>query len=569
MKKRRYTFWRWLLALLLGVGTWWGVGWWLSPKLQFETHYLVDDAVNRAKDAKEVKADAALDQLRNGIHWDSRIWDVAGRYLVIEEWLYSTLHFLDVIDLQIGKPVARHTSYPPELEMSSLRKTTNLARADGIIYLIKTTSGYTNSEEDRLNTPFQLVRSVFNRELWQWNVLTNEAKMLRKYPMKCSRSICHEGTTLLEIEQATPLLPSLLLPPSLPSILAGLSHAELGTNDLAIMRTSSLPGLTHLGTVVLPWMERQDNAQLSHDGRYLIIPDSATLNGFVSPTRITEDKMEGDGHHGHITSYDLYVSHPVGLRVFESASGRLWWESKGVQGIYRVCSSETNLLRFEQALRLRNGDTCPSLLLHLPSRKSYQPAGWDQLTPLDQSTIHFTNLSLDGENLRFDVHVMNEQGEHAQKVRMENVNDGHQLLPGAPQYLTTGQTKPATIDRLAEWLHSHEWFKDWQPAFDYEMCVVDYQKNRTLWSRRFPMGVQGQRMPFSLRSEMEPNATISDHQLLITTRDEAAFHLSAYALPFPSWSPWWARVAGLVVCLLVWVGITRIARQRDVLASSS
>ncbi len=54
MKKPRWTRWRWLMALLLGVGTWWGVGWWLYPKpyLHIRRSVFPDNASSDQKDKK-------------------------------------------------------------------------------------------------------------------------------------------------------------------------------------------------------------------------------------------------------------------------------------------------------------------------------------------------------------------------------------------------------------------------------------------------------------------------------------------------------------------------------------
>ena len=560
MKKPRWTRWRWLLALLLGVGTWWGVGWWLYPKpyLHIQRSIIPNKVSSDQKSKKSDEPEIEVPGERNFIHFQASILDTAGKYLYIEEVAAPGPRHYEVIDLQTKQLIVRHT-------VAELRdawhlhddENINLASPNGIKHIrcewpapepefipeVKVTQKgnvtYTVLEDG----PVRIGGFPTAPQLWEWNVLKNENKLLRKFSQETTIKISYDGGTLLEIERITPFMPSLLLPGSLQNVLSGLVEKKLHCNDLAVMRIWSLPQLALQCSLVLPWMDRQANAELSSDGAYLIIPDAETAFGFTSATKVKTEsgfyvhhKRPGNTFGGSFFGREGYASTPLQIRVYDTQTGRLWWNYKdGSAVFFRHEDHNTKLTRFIPEIDLEKQSR--EVLLHLPTKQSFQSLATNSMATLDSGHIQFTENKLE-EDAVHEIHVIDANG-HQHRLGISH-DEVPLLIPNTQQYLIQRDNSLSWIHDLSGWLHSRQWFSSWNPAIVFNIKVVDYANNRNLWR-------------FSSSNHTE--ITLTEHWLIVTEIDEGHFEIFLYALPFPSWSPWWARIAGILVIVLSWYGL--------------
>lgn len=541
MKKRRSTFWRWLLALLLGEGTWWGVGWWLSPRVHAHLRYAV--SVEQG-----IPAHTEGPRIRPFSRHHARILDAEGKYLYVEERTErGQLHY-EVIDLASKSRIARHEMEGNSIAREFMADNETQSNSQGMIFCI---------HDAPLNEPgrVSLHGSVLNRkrlskieedlsishknqltapQILEWDVLKNQTRLLRQFSSDSVIKISLDGTTLLEIERTPPLFPTLLLPPSLPNFLACYGEMKIHGNDLALMHVYNLPFLQRRCTIAIPWIERQAAAELSHDGRFIVVTDSTTPDGFTSPTSFSTKEYHGftQGGRGYVTSQTYYASLPLGIRVFDTASGKLWWESKKMAGIYTRCDAETPLIRFRSEIDA-NDVGPPELLLHLPSKSVVTTMASNSIAPLTASSIQFTTIDISNQDIAYEIHVINQAGHN--QTTAHHHEEGLRLIPFAAHYLLEPRQATTPIIEIADWFHSHQWFLEWNPAPSWEWQMFDYAK---------------QRMLLSQQSTQRPETTISYPWLLVTNNDETHFHVSVYALPFPSWSSVWPFTAGLVVFII-------------------
>ncbi|HQR08984.1 MAG TPA: hypothetical protein PLN21_19335 [Gemmatales bacterium] len=555
MKKCRLTIWRWLLALLLGTGTWWGVEWWLYPKpyLHIQRSIFPDvspDQQSKKSDEPQIEVPGEC----NFIRFQASILDTAGKYLYIEETFAPGPRHYEVIDLQTKQTVARHAFAEnkdawPDLDDDRI----SLASPNGIKHIIgegpTPTPDFVPKKKaiQNGNITFAILEDgaviighpAIALQLWEWNVLKNETKVLRKFSQETVIKMCYDGSAVLEIERVTPLFPRLLLPGSLPNVLSGLIEKQLHCNDLAVMRVWSLPQLVLKSTMVLPWMDRQANAELSSDGNYLIVPDAETAHGFTSGTKV---KSEGELHMyrhtgpgnpfgGSFFGREGYASTPLQIRVYDTNTGQLWWNHRDGAAIYfRHEDHNTGLTRFipeiDQEKQYRE------ILLHLSSKQSFQSFATNSMARLSLDQILFTEINLE-EDVVHEIHAIDANGrQHRLAISHD---ESPKLIPNTQQYLIRRENSQSWIHNLADWLHQRQWFTNWHPATVFNIKVVDYANSRTLW--RF-------------NSSNHPEITITGLWLILTEVDQGKFEIFLYALPFPSWSPFWSIATGFVVLLI-------------------
>ena len=560
MKKRRRTFWRWLLALLLGAGTWWGMGWWLYPKPYLHIQRSIFPEKIISPDQKSKKSDEpeieALGE-RNFIVNRASILDTAGKYLYIEEAHAPGPRHYEVIDLQTKQTIARHVFAELKDAWHLEDDSINLASPNGIKHFLcewpvpepefipekKVTQKGNVTYTVLKDRPIRIGRHPTAPQLWEWDVLKNENKLLRKYSQDTTIKISYDGRTMLEIERVTPIMPALFLPVSLPNVLSSLVEKELHCNDVAVMRFWSLPQLALRSAVVLSWMDRQANAELSSDGAYLIIPDAEAPKGFTSPKKVMvhsgfyspNGRGGGNVFTGGFFDRELYASSPLGLRVFNTRNGQLWWEKTDHSGFYSNCDTESaTMIRFT-ASGSREGASHPNILLHLLSRQITATSLCTSIARLDDQRTHSMQIDPFDLELGFEIVITDQNGnsEHLPKQGL----DGKKLLPNGPQYLKEQQSSYYQLlpDWFADWMVKQNLLVNWLKEEWRTLQVNDYANKRVLWTRR---------------SHNHLSSEITDYWLLISEQDNGMFILSVYALPFPSWSPWWARSAGIIVLLI-------------------
>src|SRR5450432_1515362 len=193
MKKPRWTRWRWLLALLLGVGTWWGVGWWLLPKAWFEASYPLTIAGRKAGqgiDSTDLPETFA------------RIYDRQGQYLYLEQPSNVAQNQYQLIDLSTRRIVANHVH-----QQNTLLEQTHQCKFD-----------MWGTYADRNGLAHMLIHHYKDghpEELWEWNAFANTITLKRTFPKATRLWMSSDGSALMEIQKQTPLMPCLMLLPSL------------------------------------------------------------------------------------------------------------------------------------------------------------------------------------------------------------------------------------------------------------------------------------------------------------------------------------------------------------------
>ncbi len=402
MKKRGGTFWRWLLALLLGVGTWWLLRSWITPKVHFEATYKSQDFT---KPAKAVLNALGFEADTSYIQWDANIWDRQGRYLLVgSRWPGRVPNCYDLIDLQTGKTLVKQCLTATKLEFDDRWHDIRTAHANGDNFGFKYQSSNAPDDEtrDRLakeilngSIAFRLDRqrrkqieyeTVFRTELWSWNALSNQEKLIRRFSVNSELKICHDGTAMLEIERVTPMLPSFLMPLSLPNVLTAQVTAEMGLEDIAVMRVWNLPELTLQSTISVPWMYRQGQAEITADGSYIVLRDVNLPREFTSKRHYQYEFT----HHQSSWINDAYASSPTGMRVYETRTGNLWWEKSDSPGVYSEYDQPgRDFVQFSKSRESLLKQ--PHLLLHLPSRQLIETSYCESAGELAGQRIQMAN----------------------------------------------------------------------------------------------------------------------------------------------------------------------------------
>lgn len=549
MIKPRLTRWRCMFALLLGAGTWWAIGWWLSPPVHLHLSYpIYPNRFLTKRTSDEIAKEIASGQ--NVFRYHVQILDKSGKFLYLEQ-LSGDKHY-EVFDLTSRQCIARHTISDSGFAQETIAdQHPLLADESDTVFLLTPQFAANRFAFSKVDS------SKLVKQLWAWNPLTNQTKVLKQFPYRQKCSLSKDGSTLLEIEQTRLVLPTAFVAPGLDQCLSSLAQSNLGIHDLAVMRISSLPALTVRSTIVLPWMYRRDQAEPTRDGAYLVLPDCMHLGPFENQTR--EYFQLNTVYRGsRLAMFPIWL--PKGIRVYQTSSGQLVWEKKGYEGNYALHETESpaiDVLRFEAGGPKKYFEQLPwsqrGLTLHLPSR-TLLPGHLLSSSRLDATHLQRLQLDRDNDQTRKSICITDSSGNSTELVSQINEHglnfNKECCITGAPHYFDERFTNIASLfpAGMSEFLARFDAIKNWLQELHQELCVVDYRYGRKLWS-----------MAGSMQSPLQSQVT--DHWLIVTKTD-SQFHVYLYRLPFPSWSPWWARLASMLVFLIVCSSL----RQRRVLA---
>ena len=152
--------------------------------------------------------------------------------------------------------------------------------------------------------------------LWEWNLITNQKRLLDLYQDNCSLFPSRDGTTLVK-HTRIPLSPFQAL---IPGSLLGVVANEL-INDrwyhfsaprprvgVSIWNTWSLPEKSMRETIILPSYFDRSSYHLSDDGRWLVFYDEFFESDMVE---VIEDKRHAQQDR---------------IRIFDTHTGKLWHE---------------------------------------------------------------------------------------------------------------------------------------------------------------------------------------------------------------------------------------------------
>jgi len=555
MKKRRFIFLRWLLALLLGVGAWWLFRWAITPRVHFEATYRTQDFTRTAQAAMNV---LGFETDISNIHMEAHIWDRQGRYLLVElGWWAGFPNCYDLIDLNTGKTVVKQCLTASKMRFRGTWDENRTAPANGDNFGFDHQSS--NASENKVHempTKEILNRSITFRvdrerreqhendavphhELWSWNPLSNQEKLIQRFTRDSEFKFSHDGTTLLEIERVTPMLPNFLMPLSLSNILTAQVTAEMGLEDLAVMRVWNVPELTLRSTISVPWMYRQYQAELSADGSYLVFRDMDLPREYTSKHRYrseAEFPRSGDGQGG---VKDIYAVSPAGIRVYDTRTGNLWWEKTDYPGVYSDYQQVGHdLVLFSVTPKCL--PEMPCLLLHMPSRQLIETTSCASSELLSPGHIQFASLQ-DIDQRRYQIYV---NGSVVNGVQLKSPLRAPQFISGVPQVVV--ETVASDFDYYPVWLQtlfcSIKWLNDRLEVARHRLEVIDYSANHRLIS--IPIDNVG-----LVSVYQQASLHLTDRWMLVRQISKDGLKVSVYSIPFPSWSPLWPWGTGLVVFL--------------------
>ncbi len=458
MKKPRWTRWRWLLALLLGVGTWWGVGWWLSPRVWFEAEYPLEVAGMAIKrDLPGKDTDLAPSTT------SARLWDREGKYLFVEQPEQQDRNRFRLIDLASLQTAAEGflpftlPLKPNDITRLEIKSQPHLANPNGVKqFPIMRWRG----------DPADVVSA-----LWEWSPFTNTVRCCRQFPRADKLIISHDGSTMVEIERYTPLLPTLMLALNISNTLAGLAEANLKITELKVFRVWALPEVTLNATITLSNLECDNwNAVLTRDGTNLVFTAATLPSGFTSSMSYETRDYPNPGKNTH------YIHAPASIRVYDTKSGRLTWQKADYEAWYR---DNGNLYTNDTLHFYCDGRP---VVFHLPSKSLIPGKCCKSSARLNQHESHLADWDARPTTL----FVLTDDGTIKQSNYVLETGDYPDVIPYASQIVFSRRTQRS--DALPDWLSSFLWEREWGRAWLDEqlekMYVVDYEKARILWSQR-------------------------------------------------------------------------------------
>lgn len=513
MKKPRIYRWRWLFALLLGAAAWWGVGWWLGPRPWFEATFPLEaPGIMRHRDMP-----GDVDLFPSTAY--AKIWDREGGYLFVELPDQPINNRYQLIDLQTRQTVAEDllppiTSIQPnDLACLQVKSQPNLALPSGAKQF-----PIMRWKDD----PPELVTA-----LWEWNPITKTVRSCRNFPKTAKLIISQDGSTLLEIERCTPLWPSLLLASNLPNSLASIAEASLKTSDITLYRLWSLPEVRLRSLIAMPGLEGSIdswNTILTMDGTKLVLTTGMLPTGFTSSiSSLTRDNSKSPERR-------VYFYAPSCMRIHDSFTGLLTWQKTSHLHTIGV---DSNLYTNDTLLVYLDGSTGS---FHIPSKSLLRGACCKSSTRLNSQASHLVDY-----NNPVTILTVSDDGAIQKSSMNFELGIYPNVVTGVQQIVFTKQTiRSDTVpDWLSSFLWERKWLQEWLQESLEDISVIDYEKSRTLWSKR-------------VSSEPQFSFELTARWLKFeqTDRLKNTLSVTVFAVPFPSWSPWWPRLAGFVIFLL-------------------
>jgi hypothetical protein len=522
--RRRLTFMRVLLAIVLGLAAWWGVGWWLSPRALWTLRLSArPSSLARPAPKYAVNFDGLAVPL-----------DQMGRYLfVVPPYPAGVATYSSQIhDMATGK-VLGHREFPaeemksPYLGVGPLAHGQALADQDGSLVDLR----------DHPEHPESRIR------LWKDNLISGQQSLLKAWPTAEGLHINRDGTCLVELRE----LPTLSLLATLPrqALTVGVVLAADGTvcpPQPILARSWSLPDLRLQCSFVIPARNRYPEVILSSDGNWLVVAGAS--NRLANLVLRAGWRRAGDEE---ILVYDL-----------NSGAMRVVVLPEGVPPDYALAEgSDCVRIRPTPPSGARDWDdrwdnpSARTRRLHLPSclwmgQGMTWPAEATSAEPLGGNEYRFATYSSDQERLTIWKVT---PGTNPQVLReLQGVRTtirSIRLIPNSNQAVLIPYTRVGLYEPFRQWLRSWlvlDWL-DWQG----EAAIMDLRTGEIMWRSPY----RGTNGPCSL--ELAPGGK----QLLDVRSSAGKLSVNVLALPVANYSPWWSRTAGLLIAALVLVARRR------------
>lgn len=556
LKPRRRWGWRILLVIITALATWWGLGWYLSPRPVFSLRYPDKGSLfeNGEKDGNEIAGFGLVP------------FDREGKMLLVQRPNIPTTGMVtnEVIELATGRIIAAHSITQQELKDSETRGYPQLSfrvhdgEPNGDI-IVDGYSKVANSDE-------------YCRSLWSWNVITNQKRRIKVYPPGVYIEISRDGSTLLEKSHVSPVLLTALAPSGLPSSLTAILLAGQEVYQglgIAVCRVNSLPDLSLRSTIRIPPPFSLSHLELSEDGRWLILRDGTLPNGMMSPLKKTILHIQGNI--GGITKYNQSIRLPREMRIYETQTGTLWHKESDYTGVlgagFFSSGSGSGLLiginqepyELDTAENLPMADRIKAVkkqvnqiaqenhsVLHIPSHtwiavKSCDPVTISQFADSKRPDIVRWIRS---SPLNSDEDPIRETDNKGVTQTLATFDSGWrpELLKNSSQLVALLNTPLPLPDWLSDFLRKNQTLADWLDEDRTELMVYDYLTKKVLWRKTIG---REDRSPYFLTS--------AQNYLVLQQTIDQEYVLTVLALPVKFWPPWWARSAGLLLAILAWM----------------
>ncbi|MFT3881937.1 MAG: hypothetical protein QM703_20065 [Gemmatales bacterium] len=549
-----------LLVIIIALVTWWGLGWYLSPRPVFTLHYPDKGSLfeNGDKDGNELAGFGVVPFDREGKLLMVQRPNVPDTGLVTNE----------LIELRTGRVIAAHSIGQQELKDSETWGYPQLS--------FRVHDGEPNG--DIVIDGYTKVGDEYCRCLWSWNAITNQKKRIKVYPPDVDISISRDGSTLLEKSHVSPILLTALAPSGLPSSLTAilLAGQEMYQGlGIEVCRVYSLPELTLRSTINIPPPFSLSHVELSSDGRWLLLRDGTLPIGMMSPLKKTILHIQGNI--GGMTKYNQSIRLPRELRIYETHSGNLWHRETDYPGylsneigMFGILSGPLLTIvqepyELESALELPMPERIKAVkeqasqiaqkqrsVLHIPSRTwitvkpnhpSFTSQVIDSRRPEIVRWIRSPLFSAEGELIQ----ETNNQGVTQTLATFDKPGWQPQLLKNSSQLVAFHASPLPFPDWLSDLLRKNQTLADWLDEDRTEIIVYDYLTKNVTWRKTIG------------REDRSPYYLTSAHNYMIVQQTiDQEYVLTVLALPMKYWSPWWSRAAGLIMGFLAfWILFNR------------
>jgi hypothetical protein len=556
MRKNRYRRWIPWIAFTLGLLVWWGLGWYLAPRLAYTLRF---SEKSPALQNNPVPPDVRF-----------RLLDREGNYFCATELMATdeknerlSLH---VINSRTGTCLRTYQF----LKRGSLVCSSHGTEHDAVDCAIGSLVLFWHScgpDIDHLTDtscheyfPVHHYDELSERtsELWQWNLLTDERKLVSPLWSKSELKFSLDGKIL--VEQA-PIPPYFMAPQLYSDWISQFCFMSAPTAlwncGAVLLRVRSVPDLRELSPMLIPFSGEFNQIEVSGDGHWLIIVPRAQQ----APQGRHESKIQK-------------------LIVYNLKTGQVHCTldlPMGTIGAARAEGRELFSLRID---RVAEGGPPPGND-HAPVPVSDFPFSWkclhlasgkwiemkpDQLFQILGTSYLAGNTSYSIQNRAFSrfATLITETEQPAAVVwEIDQAGTLHELstIPGnfwqmprlipkmnqavcpclvsleLPDWLETFANK---FESLASYLNNHR----------HAVFVWDYAQHKELCY-----------FPLESENTFEPYVLPDGSTVVVFCFDEKCVKLIGFHAPFASYSPWWARCAGLLTVILVCFAFRRLARS--------
>ncbi|MFT3879750.1 MAG: hypothetical protein QM703_08825 [Gemmatales bacterium] len=473
------------------------------------------------------------------------------KYLLVQRPCFPTKQHLttEVHDLNTGRLIVSHQELLSERLKSIVDyEPWELANADGDIQLIG--MGWSDN------------KTTCNA-ICQWNILTNKGRVILQDRDGWWLTLSNDGSTALIESSLSPLMPSVMGYPGWANTMSVILLADDGNrmNKLGpvLCRTFSVPELKLRSSFVLPSPCGLMMQHISHDGRYLLLgkpcipPDFSFSEGAFS--------LEGK------------PLQPSGLQVYDLHTGQLKQhiaDHPGVTDYFNYTDRLSNLTEVvlekdpyqKKKVRRIEQDDDPEIefigkrlreyevaYYHLPGNRWADLDG-DRVISCVNSQSMERVLTKDSSTGNWRVWDIDNDGTtRLFRTLTSTLTDEAKLIQSSNQLAFARESHV----RLPKWLRPiGEMFpsiRDQIQRSSFHLVFIDYSTDTELGKYKAAVGDGFYTSDTSLSSR--------GNYLVLATTNKEEHTVAVFSLPVKAWSPWWARCAGVVTGLLVFLLLLR------------